>query len=231
MAKRKTELGNKINFVHATILKNQLGEKVSQESFQKTFRPITSKLDDVALGNLKLPRKRVNKKREVSDYGIPIYDENISDYGLDDLFDKGIPSEQNKQLVPKPLPSEESLADKMSEGKQIYIDPQYLPPEYGGNEGPDYALDEDDYALEGEEDNASAVEDRTNEILEDLNITHYDNVDKILNQPEMTPQKTGSYLNKVIATANVRRNQLKVYKARVRQAYNKGTIGGVERAR
>ena len=27
LAKRKTELGDKINFVHDTILKNQLGEK------------------------------------------------------------------------------------------------------------------------------------------------------------------------------------------------------------
>ena len=35
IAKQKTELGNKINFVHDTILKNQLGEKTSQESFQK----------------------------------------------------------------------------------------------------------------------------------------------------------------------------------------------------
>ena len=33
LAKQKTELGNKINFVHDTILKNQLGEKTSQESF------------------------------------------------------------------------------------------------------------------------------------------------------------------------------------------------------
>ena len=62
--KRKTELGNKINFVHDAILKNQLREQVSKESFQKVFKPITSKLDDVALGNLKLPalqRKRGKK--------------------------------------------------------------------------------------------------------------------------------------------------------------------------
>ena len=51
LAKRKTELGGKINFVHDLILKNQLGEKTSQESFQKVFKPITTKLDDVALSN------------------------------------------------------------------------------------------------------------------------------------------------------------------------------------
>ena len=54
LAKRKTELGDKINFVHDPILKNQLGEKTNQESFSKVFKPITTKLDDVALSNLKL---------------------------------------------------------------------------------------------------------------------------------------------------------------------------------
>ena len=48
LAKQKKELGNKINFVHDTILKNQLGDKISQESFQKVFKPITTKLDDIA---------------------------------------------------------------------------------------------------------------------------------------------------------------------------------------
>ena len=33
LAKRKTELGDKTNFVHDAILKNQLGEKTNQESF------------------------------------------------------------------------------------------------------------------------------------------------------------------------------------------------------
>ena len=64
LAKRK--LWNKINFVHDTILKNQLGEKTSQESFQKAFKPITTKLDDVAFRNLNIPgltKKRGKKTR------------------------------------------------------------------------------------------------------------------------------------------------------------------------
>ena len=61
LAKQKTELGNKINLVHETILKNQLGEKTSQESFQKAFQPITTKLDEVAFRNLNIPR--LTKKR------------------------------------------------------------------------------------------------------------------------------------------------------------------------
>ena len=225
MVKRKAELGDKINFVRDAILKNQLGEQMSQESFQKVFKPITSKLDDVALGNLKLPavqRKR-GRKMAVPDYGIPLYDEDIPDYEVVDLFDEEeIQPEKNNQLVPKPTTYEESLADKKKRGKQIYVDPQYLPPEpedlppeYDEDEVPDYALGE---------------EDRTAKILKDLEIADCDNVNKFLSQPEMTPQKTRSYLHNVIVNANFRRNQVKGYKARVTLAYKQGQIGEAERA-
>ena len=71
------------------------------------FKPITTKLDDVALGNLKLPALQ-----QVPDYGIQAGDdEDIPDYALDDLFDEELQPEQNKQLVPKPPTYEETLAD------------------------------------------------------------------------------------------------------------------------
>ena len=100
ISKRKTELGNKISFVHDTILRNELGEKTSQESFQKVFKPITTKLDDVLLSNLKLPVKRrlAKKKGEVPDYGSDIDDE-VPDYGLDNLFDQPVLPENEKQIV------------------------------------------------------------------------------------------------------------------------------------
>ena len=68
LAKRKTKLGNKITFVHEAIITNKLGEQMDQTSFEKMFKPITSKLDDVALGNLKLPalqRKRGKKGKSL----------------------------------------------------------------------------------------------------------------------------------------------------------------------
>ena len=116
---------------------------------------------------------------------------------VDDLFDERIQPEKNKQLVPKPPTYEESLADKIKEGKLICVDPQYLPPE-PEDLPPEYVEDKiPDYAL--------AEEDRTAEIFKDLEITDNVNVDKILSQPEMTPQKTRSYLNKVIVNANLQR--------------------------
>ena len=224
LAKQKTELGNKINFVHDTILKNQLGEKTSQESLQKVFKPITTKLDDVAFRNLNIPRlKKRGKKLGVPDYAVGVEDEDggIPDYGLDDFFDEGLVPENKKQIVPKPPTYEESLKDVLEGKKQIYVDPQYfpeepqdLPPEYEEDEEIDYALDE---------------EDSDNMILDDLGLSNYDDIEKRLNQPEMTQKKIKLYVNKKLKDAEFKRHQLKGYKSQVSQAYNKGKIGEAQK--
>ena len=219
LAKQKTELGNKINFVHDTILKNQLGEKISQESFQKAFKPITTKLDDVAFRNLNIPRltKKRGKKLGVPDYAVNIEDEDggIPDYGLDDFFDEGLVPENEKQIVPKPPTYEESLQDILEDKKQIYDEePQDMPPEYEEDEEIDYALDEEDSA---------------NMILDDLGLSNYDDIEKQLNQPEMTQQKIKLYVNKKLKDAEFRRNQLKGHKTHVSKDYNKGKIGEAQK--
>ena len=225
LAKQKTELGNKINFVHDTILKNQLGEKISQESFQKVFKPITTKLDDVAFRNLNIPRltKKRGKKLGVPDYAVGVEDEDggIPDYGLDDVFDEGLVPENEKQIVPKPPTYEESLKDILEGKKQIYVDPKYfpeepqdMPPEYEEDEEIDYALDEEDSA---------------NMILDDLGISNYDDIEKRLNQPEMTQKKIKLYVNKKLKEAEFKRNQLKGYKTNVSKDYNKGKISEAQK--
>ena len=223
LAKQKTELGNKINFVHDTILKNQLGEKTSQESFQKAFKPITTKLDEVALRNLNIPRlKKRGRNRGVPDYAVGVEDEDggIPDYGLDDFFDEGLP-ENKKQIVPKPPAYEESLKDILEGKKQIYVDPQYfpeepqdLPPEYEEDEEIDYALDEEDSA---------------NMILDELELSNYDDIEKQIIQPEMTPRKIKRYIDKKLKDAEFRRNQLKGYKSNISKDYNKGKIGEAQK--
>ena len=224
LAKQKTELGNKINFVHDTILKKQLGEKTSQESLQKVFKPITTKLDDVAFRNLNIPRlKKRGRNRGVPDYAVGVEDEDggIPDYGLDDFFDEGLVPENKKQIVPKPPTYEESLKDILEGKKQIYVDPQYfpeepqdLPPEYEEDEEIDYALDEE-------------VSD--NMILDELDLSNYDDIEKQLKQPEMTPRKIKRYIDKKLTDANIKRNQLKGYKSQVSQAYNKGKISEAQK--
>lgn len=47
LAKKKSELGNKINYVHNAITQSEIGKQTSQESFKRVFQPITTKLDDV----------------------------------------------------------------------------------------------------------------------------------------------------------------------------------------
>ena len=69
LAKRKTELGNKINYAHNAITQHKIGQETSQESFKNIFKPITSKLDDVVVSNLtsRIPtqrRKQPPKKDE-----------------------------------------------------------------------------------------------------------------------------------------------------------------------
>ena len=109
----------------------------------------------------------INIDDEVPDYGINIDDE-VSDYGLDDLFDEPVLPQNNKQLLPKPPTYEESLQDLLEGDKKVYVDPQYFPEEPQGMP-PEYDEDEEiDYAI-GEEDNA-------NYILDELQLSNYDDI-------------------------------------------------------
>ena len=72
--------------------------------------------------------KRLKKETKFPDYGIAIEDE-VPDYGLDDLFDEGVLPDSQKQIVPEPPTYEESLKDILEGKKHIYVDPQYLPEE------------------------------------------------------------------------------------------------------
>ena len=219
LAKSKSELGNKINYVHNAIKQHKIGDLKVEESFEKVFKPVTSKLDDVIDSNLNLrmpqKRRRPLKKGEVPNYGIDIEDE-VEDMGLDDLFGDYVPPQQEKQIVPKPPTYEESLADVLEGKKEIYIDPQYLSenPEYDDDEEVDYAIDDEDL-IKG--------------TLEDIGIPDYENVEMVLNQQEMTPQKTKAYLNKIINNANFKRKQLSGFKANVTKKYKSGNLSEAER--
>ena len=222
LAKSKSELGHKVNYVHNAITKHKIGEQTSQESLAKVFKPVTSKLDDVIDSNLRMPlrKKRQQKKGKVPNYGIDIEDE-VPDMNLGDLFDEGIQPETTKQLVPIPPTYEQSLHDLLEGNKEFYIDPQYfpqepqeLPPEYDDDDEIDYALDD---------------EDMSNENLNDIGIMDYDSVEKVLNQPEMTPKKTKAYLNNILKDAKFRRNQLKGFKSHFTKQCKSGAISEAER--
>ena len=222
LAKSKSELGDKINYVRNAIKKHDIDQQTSQQGFSKVFKPITSKLDDVIDSNqvLRLPRKkRPLKKGEIPDYGIDIEDE-VPDMNIGELFEQPVLPQQEKQIVPKPPTYEESLQDILEGKKEIYVDPKYfpeepkLPPEYDEDEEIDYGLDDED------------IDD---EILGDLGLENYDSVEKVMNQQEMTERRNKKYLNKIINDAKFKRNKLKAYKGNVTKQYKSGNITEADR--
>ena len=163
MAEKRSELGKKINTVRETIKQKTISDQMGEVEAEKLFKPITSELKE--LTSPKMPLRRLpKKKRPVPDYGIAIDDE-VPDYGLDDLFDQPVLPENEKQIVPKPPSYEDILEDLASGEKRIHIEPEYmyepedLPPEYEEEETPDYEILE---------------EDRINQVLDELQIPNYD---------------------------------------------------------
>ena len=66
-------------------------------------------------------------------------------------------------------------------------------------------------------------------ILDELELSNYDDIEKQINQPEMTQRKIKKYVNKKLKEAEFKRNQLKGYKTNVSKAYNKGKISEAQK--
>ena len=107
LAKSKTNIGNKINFVRETIKDRKLGETINQESYQKLFRPVTGKLEEVAklitekLDDVKFFRfpKNKSKKKTVGN--------KEGDLGLNDWFDLEEEARQPPDYEGLPLSDED----------------------------------------------------------------------------------------------------------------------------
>ena len=179
---------------------------------EKLFKPITSELKELTASKAPL-RRLPKKKRPVPDYGIAIDDE-VPDYGLEDLFGDQVLPQNDKQLVPKPPSYEDVLKDLASGEKQMYIDPAFmyepedLPPEYE-EEGPDYNILE---------------EDEINRVLDDYNLPNYDDVKLRLREEEMDNTKSKAYLKKILKDAKEKRQQLSGYSMNISKKLNSGSI-------
>ena len=217
MAEKRSELGKKINTVRETIKQKTISDQMGEVEAEKLFKPITSELKELTAPKAPL-RRLVKKKRPVPDYGIAIDDE-VPDYGLDDLFDQPVLPENEKQLVPKPPSYEDVLKDLASGEKRIHIDPEYmyepedLPPEYEEEEGPDYNILE---------------EDLINQVLDKLQIPNYDDIELQLQQEDMNDKKRKSYLTKTLKKAKEKRQQLSGYSMNITKKLNSGSITEAE---
>ena len=216
MAEKRSELRKKINTVRETIKQKKISDQMGEVEAEKLFKPITSGLKELTSPTIPL-RRLPKKKRPVPDYGIAIDDE-VPDYGLDDLFDQPVLPENEKQIVPKPPSYEDVLKDLASGEKRIYIDPEYmyepedLPPEYE-EEGPDYNILE---------------EDAINQVLDELEIPNYEDVELRLKQEDMNEKKSKSYLKTILKKAKEKRQQLPGFLSDITKKLNSGSITEAE---
>ena len=235
LAKSKTKLGNKINYVHNLITQHKIGENTSQESFAKVFKPVTSKLDDVIVSNLisKTPqRRRPRKKVEVPNYGIDIEDED-EDINLGDLFDEQpVPPQQEKQMEPVPPPYEEFYIDpEYYQTKQKYPYPKEETPKnipaYIPFDPTNYDLPNDDQPNDDllDDDPPDYDEDQPLEFVinpdlerivldsYEINLPNYESVQESLNQVADTNKRKIMVLNRYIKNAQKKRQQIRGYKS------------------
>ena len=217
MAEKRSELGKKINKVRETIKQKTISDQMGEVEAEKLFKPITSGLKGLTAPKIPL-RRLAKKKGPVPDYGIAIDDE-VPDYGLEDLFGEQVQPQNNKQLVPKPPSYEDVLGDIASGEKKIYIDPEYmyepedLPPEYEEEEGPDYNIIE---------------EDAVNQALDTLNIPNYNDVELRLTEKDMDDTKRKAYLNKILKNAKDQRSKLTGYSTSVTKKLKSNSITEAE---
>ena len=213
MAEKRSELGKKINTVKETIKQKSISDQMGDVEAEKLFKPITSGLKELTAPKAPL-RRLIKKKGPVPDYRIDIDDE-VPDYGLEDLFSEQVQPQDNKQLVPKPPSYEDVLGDIASGEKKVYIDPEYmyeqedLPPEYEEEEGPDYNIIE---------------EDEVNQALDTLEIPNYNDIELRLTDENMDDNKKKAYINKILKKARKKKGKLPGYSADVTKKLNKGLI-------
>ena len=219
MAEKRSELGKKINTVRDTIKQKKISDQMGEVEAEKLFKPITSELKELTAPKAPL-RRLVKKKRPVPDYGIAIDDQDVPDYGLEDLFGDQVIPQNDKQLVPKPPSYEDVLEDLASGKKQMYIDPEYmyepedLPPEYEEEEEvPDYEI---------------LDEDRINQALDELQIPNYEDVELRLKQEDMNDKKSKAYLNKILKNAKDQRSKLNGYWSDITKKLNSGLMTEAE---
>ena len=204
MAKSKSALGKKINFVHDAITQKKLGDETSQIGFEKMFKPVTSKLDDVVASNLwsrpkKQPARRKKANLEEIDY-FPDVDP-FEDMDVEGLFDDASVSPQAKKQISAAPPTYEKFPEDLGGSPPEYekVDPLEDLPQIGETKG-------------------------VNELLEILNIQNYNMVDEILDSSDSATAKRNYLEKNILPEAIFRINQLKGHKSYFTKEFNKGRL-------
>ena len=214
LAQRKTEAGQAVNELYDDITEEKIRSKTTDAAIAKTFRldrlDKLDRLDQIAEQTKPRRGRRVIPPRINADGGID-YAPEVDPYeemdveGLLDL-EEYVPPQAEKQIAKKPqkLP-------------QYEIDPSFWqipdepPPSYSE------IFDDDD-------DDEQPEEMDDNQILNQLDLPNYDDVEKRLAEPEMNYERRKNYLRKVHKDAENRQRQATVIKTHAANAYKRGEI-------
>ena len=209
LAQRKTEAGKAVNELYDDITKEKIRSKTTDAAIAKTFR--LDRLDQIAEQTKPKQRRRVPLRPRVNTDGGIDYAPEVDPYeemdveGLLNLEDY-VPPQAEKQIAKKP-----------QKPPQYEIDPSFWqipdepPPGYS-----EIFDDDDDEQPEEEMDD--------NQILDQLDLPNYDDVEKRLAEPEMNYERRQNYLRKVYKDAENRQKQATVIKTHAANAYKRGEI-------
>jgi len=216
IAESKSKAGKMKNQLYNQITAEKIKSKSSDAAITKSFR-----LDEIIEGLKGKPAAlRVRKRGPVKieegiDYA-PEVDpyEDMDIEGLLNLEDY-VPPQGEKQIAPKPPKYPKYQMDPSYWQTDSEMSP---PPAYDDLSiamGPDESLAIEappDEAEDDEGDEAEFDQGDVNKIFDDYELPNYDDVQKRLEEPEMTATKERKYLNKVIYNAENKRKQITVKK-------------------
>ena len=234
LADRKAKTGQMKKNLFDEITEEKIRSKTTDQAIAKTFR--LDRLDQIAEQTKPKPRRRIQIPRINREGGIdyaPEVDpyEDMDVEGLLNLEDY-VPPQAEKQIakIPKKAPKYE-----MDPGFWQLSDP---PPLYEEKdplaiEGPPDDDDDDEFvdAEEGDDDEAEEELEEANKILDQLDLPNYNDVDKRLAEPEMTPTRQRNYLEKVLKDAETRRRQAVALKSNATIKFKQNKITAEERKR
>ena len=238
LADRKAKTGQMKRNLFDEITEEKIRSKTTDQAIAKTFR--LDRLDQIAEQTKPKPRRRIQIPRINREGGIdyaPEVDpyEDMDVEGLLNLEDY-VPPQAEKQIakIPKKAPKYEmdpsfwQLGDPPPTYEDLFEEKEPL-----AIEGPPDDDEDDKFvdAEEGGDDDAEEEESEEdpNKILDELKIPNYNDVDKRLAEPEMTPVRKRSYLNKIIDDAEKQRQKITPIKSNATKAFKASKISEQER--
>ena len=205
LAQRRTQAGKAVNELYDDITKEKIRSKTTDQAIAKTFR--LDRLDQIAEQTKPKQKRRVPLRPRVNADGGIDYAPEVDPYeemdveGLLNLEDYVLPQ------------AEKQIAKKPQKPPQYEMDPSFwqIPDE----PPPPYEEDLEEEELEEMDDN---------QILDQLDLPNYDDVEKRLAEPEMNNVRRQNYLRKVQKDAETKRKQVAALKTHTANAFKRGEI-------